>query len=335
MTRDDSRPITADIGSQSFRSRCSLSAPQISSGFGRSSRTRQHSDLHTYWSACRRGGRWFRGTAVHGDIDIIPANTPARWEMLDENDTDLLLSLPQALLDSTVVDTGDAASSVELRNRHQIRDSELETLCWAIQREMQAGYPSGRLYLDGLGLAVASRLVTRHSSVGNAPEAPKGVLSGHRLKQVLAFIEDQLAEDLSLDQIASVAGLSPSHTRTLFRRAIGVPLHQFIIQRRVELGRSLLLHSSLSIAEIAQTLVSRTRATWRGICVGFSASHQAISRAPLSAPNFSIRMCSGSLDRARKNAPISSYCGNERRDLPRGIHSERRSLGSFMLPFAL
>jgi AraC family transcriptional regulator len=200
--------------------------------------------------ACRRAGRWFRGKAVHGDIDIIPAHTPARWEMLDENDADLLLSLPQALLDSTVVDTGH---SVELRNRHQIRDSELETLCWAIQREMQAGYPSGRLYLDGLGLAVASRLVTRHSSVGNSPEKPNGVLSGHRLKQVLAFIEDQLAEDLSLNQIAAVAGLSPSHTRTLFRRAIGVPLHQFIIQRRVELGRSLLLHSSLSIAEIAQT----------------------------------------------------------------------------------
>jgi AraC family transcriptional regulator len=83
---------------------------------------------------------------------------------------------------------------------------------------MEAGYPSGRLYLDGLGLAVASRLVMRHSSVGNAPTQPNGALNGHRLKQVLTFIEDQLAEDLSLDQIASVAGLSSSHTRTLFRR---------------------------------------------------------------------------------------------------------------------
>lgn len=204
--------------------------------------------------ACRRGGRWFRGTAVHGDIDIIPANTPARWEMFDKNDTaELLVSLPPLLLDRILVDTRSSAFPIELRNRHQIRDSELETLCWAIQREMQADYPSGRLYLDGIGLAVASRLVTRHSSMENVLEVPNGVLSGHRLKQVLAFIEDQLAEDLSLDQVASVAGLSPSYTRTLFRRATGVPLHQFIIQRRVELGRFLLLHSSLSIAEIAQT----------------------------------------------------------------------------------
>lgn len=203
--------------------------------------------------ACRRGGRWFRGTAVHGDIDIIPSNTPARWEMLEKNETaELLISLPALLLDRATTDMRGSASPIELRNRHQIRDSELETLCWAIQREMQGAYPSGRLYLDGLGLAVASRLVSRHSSVQNALGTPKGVLDGHRLKRVLAFIEDQLTEDLSLDQIASVAGMSSSHTRALFRRAMCLPLHQFILKRRVELGRSMLLHSSLSVAEIAQ-----------------------------------------------------------------------------------
>jgi AraC family transcriptional regulator len=40
--------------------------------------------------ACRRDGRRFSGTAVHGDIDIIPARTAARWEMHDDNDTALL-----------------------------------------------------------------------------------------------------------------------------------------------------------------------------------------------------------------------------------------------------
>jgi AraC family transcriptional regulator len=36
---------------------------------------------------CRRCGEQFSGTAVHGDIDIIPAHTPIRWEVLGENDT--------------------------------------------------------------------------------------------------------------------------------------------------------------------------------------------------------------------------------------------------------
>jgi AraC family transcriptional regulator len=80
---------------------------------------------------------------------------------------------------------------------------------------------------------------------------PTATLSGHRLKQVLSFIEDQLAEDLSLDQIAVVARLSPSHLKPLFRQAMGMPVHQYVIQRRIDRARALLTQDNLTMAEIA------------------------------------------------------------------------------------
>jgi AraC family transcriptional regulator len=200
---------------------------------------------------CWRGGKRYIGTAVHGDIDIIPACTPARWEMRDENDTALLLSLPQTLLHAVAHQSGLDATRLEIRNRFQVRDTELEALSWAMKREMEAGYPSGRLYLDGLALAAASRLVTRHSSVTKLTEQRSEGLSGHRLKQVLSFIEEHLAEDLSLEQIAAVAGVSASHMKALFRISMGMPVHQYVIQRRVERAKALIMQDSLSTAEIA------------------------------------------------------------------------------------
>jgi AraC family transcriptional regulator len=200
---------------------------------------------------CRRDGKQYSGTAVHGDIDIIPAQTPSRWEMHDENDMALLLSLPQKLLCSVAEESGLDASRMEIRNRFQIRDSELEALSWAMKREMESGQPSGRLYLDGLTLAIASRLVTQHGSTAKAAAERNEGLSGHRLKQVLAFIEDQIAEDLSLEQIAAVAGVSTSHVKTLFRTAMGVPVHQYVIQRRVERAKMLLMQDGMSMAEVA------------------------------------------------------------------------------------
>jgi AraC family transcriptional regulator len=182
---------------------------------------------------CRRDGKQYSGTAVHGDIDIIPAQTPSRWEMHDENDMALLLSLPQKLLCSVAEESGLDASRMEIRNRFQIRDSELEALSWAMKREMESGQPSGRLYLDGLTLAIASRLVTQHGSTAKAAAERNEGLSGHRLKQVLAFIEDQIAEDLSLEQIAAV------------------PVHQYVIQRRVERAKMLLMQDGMSMAEVA------------------------------------------------------------------------------------
>jgi len=120
-----------------------------------------------------------------------------------------------------------------------------------LKAEMESNYPSGRLYTDSLGVSVASRLVSTHSSVAQHSVAQSGGLGGRRLKQTLAYIEDHLSEDLSLAHIASVSGVSASHFKTLFRQSAGVPLHQYVVQRRVERAKDLLMQDKLSIAEIA------------------------------------------------------------------------------------
>jgi AraC family transcriptional regulator len=203
--------------------------------------------------ACRRGGRNYSGTAVHGDIDIIPAHTAMRWEMRDQNDRCLLMTLPDTLLQTVAAESDLNAARMEIIDRWQVRDNELETLSWSIKREIDSGFPSGRVYLDGLTLAVASRLVMRHSSVAQTNEQRQGGLVGQRLKQVLSFIEEQLGEDLSLEKIAAIARVSPSHLNSLFRKSIGLPVHRYIIQRRVEKAKTLLQKDGLSLAEIALT----------------------------------------------------------------------------------
>jgi AraC family transcriptional regulator len=76
-------------------------------------------------------------------------------------------------------------------------------------------------------------------------------LDGRRLKQILSFIEDQLAENLSLAQIADAAGLSASRLKVLFRASTGLPVHQYVIQRRVERAKDLLRKDHLSVADVA------------------------------------------------------------------------------------
>ena len=109
--------------------------------------------------------------------------------------------------------------------------------------------------MEGLALAFASRVVAQHSSVGELANTGKPhrteELRGRRLKQVLAFIEQQLSEDLSLERIAAAAGISTSHVKTLFRNAMGMPVHQYVIQRRVERAKTLLMQDRLTITEIA------------------------------------------------------------------------------------
>jgi AraC family transcriptional regulator len=201
--------------------------------------------------SCRRGGESHTGSAVHGDIDIVPAYTAARWEIHDQNDTALILSLPPSLLDVVAEEHGFDSRRVVVRNRFQVRDPQLENIGWALKTEMESNYPSGRLYVESLAVSVASRLVSAYSSVAQHMPQQTGGLGGRRLKQTLAYIEDNLSEDLSLSQLASIAGISASHFKTLFRESAGVPLHQYVIQRRIDRAKDLLMAGKLSIAEIA------------------------------------------------------------------------------------
>jgi AraC family transcriptional regulator len=64
-------------------------------------------------------------------------------------------------------------------------------------------------------------------------------------------VEDNLSQDLSLKELADVAGVSVSHIKTTFREAVGLPVHQYVIQRRVDRAQMLLREGKLPISRIA------------------------------------------------------------------------------------
>jgi AraC family transcriptional regulator len=200
--------------------------------------------------ACRRGGYRHAGRAVYGDIDIIPAGTPSIWEMSGK-DTALLLRLSPSLLRTAAHELGADPERVEIRNRFQMRDDAIENIGWALKAEMEAGYPSGQLYLDGMALSLAARLVRCHSSLAVEERRLNGRMAGARLRRVLAYIEDNLARDLSLSELASVAELGVSHLKASFRETVGLPVHQYVIRRRVERAKHLLRDGKLSISQVA------------------------------------------------------------------------------------
>lgn len=72
-----------------------------------------------------------------------------------------------------------------------------------------------------------------------------------RLQAVLAFIRENLAQELSISQLAEQAGVSPAHFRRLFQSAMGLPPHRYVMNARLEHARNLLMQTDLPILHIA------------------------------------------------------------------------------------
>lgn len=199
---------------------------------------------------CRRAGQRHRGTTIHGNLEIIPPNLGGVWE-IKSPDTALVIGLKLRLLHRIVEESGGDPGKLQVFNRFEVRDPQIEHIGWALKAEMENGYPSGRTYMDALATGLATRIVRNHSSLARAPRPMKAAMAGRKLKAVLGYIEDHLGRDLGIGEIADVAGLSVSHFKTLFRKSQGMPPHQYLIRRRVERAAMQLRGSDMPIGEIA------------------------------------------------------------------------------------
>jgi AraC family transcriptional regulator len=199
---------------------------------------------------CRVAGLEQSRLQSRGDADLVPAGESGTWED-DRTARILRLVLAPSLIASTARDMGLYDDRVEFAPRFQIRDPRIHFVACAIEAEIDAPVPSDPLYGDSLAIALASHLIRRHrASVDPIAEPDRG-LSPRALARVVEYIEAHLDGALSLRELATVAGVSASHFKTLFKRSIRMSAHTYVVRRRVERARALIEEGRMPLAEVA------------------------------------------------------------------------------------
>jgi AraC family transcriptional regulator len=200
--------------------------------------------------ACRIDNRVRQGPQVEGHICVLPAGMKSRW-MMTRPAQALILRLTPALLQDTANAMGLSARDAELVPSIQMRDPYIERIAWMLQAEHATAYPSGRIFADSLASALAARLLGLQSLKAASVPKTNRALPPRRLRNVIDYIEAHLDANITLTELATVAGFSLSHFKSLFKQAVGLPVHRYVLGRRVERARALLLAGEKTMVEIA------------------------------------------------------------------------------------
>jgi AraC family transcriptional regulator len=116
---------------------------------------------------------------------------------------------------------------------------------WALCDEEET--PS-RLLVRAAGCEILAELCR----LSGAPFAPvNGGLAPGAKRRCLDLMRARLSEDLSLDELAAEAKLSPFHFARMFKQSVGVPPRVYLTQLRMEKASELLQFTELSVMEIA------------------------------------------------------------------------------------
>lgn len=166
---------------------------------------------------------------------------PAGSEGLCEYDDDLefaFISLDERILDEFGVSRGFEFEAIV---------GELDPLLVSLSLNAGSFIGGDSLYRETMLRALAAQIV---QSVRPMPAWQSGV-EDRRLRRVLDFIHDNLAEDISLAAMSDMAAMSATTFSKAFRRELGASPLQYVIGARLELASVLLRTTRLSVAEIA------------------------------------------------------------------------------------
>ena len=194
----------------------------------------------------RRGERAVRA----GDVSVACAGRSREW-MGTTDGTTLVLSVEPSFLDRILARVGDRAGGhVELQEVFGCSDAKLATIATTLWDEARQASVGSQLYAQSAITQLGLHLIRRYARA--RPEAASSIpMPPHKLRLVKAHVEGNLAEDLSVEALARLAGMSPFHFAHAFRAATGMPPHKYVVQRRMEEAKALLMETDLTLAQIA------------------------------------------------------------------------------------
>jgi len=135
-----------------------------------------------------------------------------------------------------------------------IHDDLIRQIGRTLADEIREPSAAGHVLADSLAISLVARLAQKYSSDwsrGTDPVPVKARLDELRVRRVIDFMTENVDQDISIDDLASVACLSPFHFIRMFRKAVGKTPSRYLNELRLERAKTLLVLGKAPLVDIA------------------------------------------------------------------------------------
>lgn len=197
------------------------------------------------------GDRQHTSPCTRGDVCIVPAGHPFFWQWQRDDHYVRIQINPQCFEQLAQETINWDADQIELLPKFRVRHTQIEQLSLMLVDELRNSSSAGHLYVDSLATALIVQLLRNFSAPESQVVPCEGGLSDRQMLQVADYVNEHLAQEIKISELAQLTRMSHFHFSRLFKQALGISPHQYVIEQRVEKAKQLLKQSQLAIMEIA------------------------------------------------------------------------------------
>jgi AraC family transcriptional regulator len=214
-----------------------------------------HNHLKLSLSLSGTGSVWRHGAGQRNattlSFCIAPPGLTTDWQISSRAEAFHLYIHQSALHRAIVNGLGRDPAQVEIPERIFFEDDHLYRHIHSTFLHTDWREPANRLALTSAAYCTLDHLLARHSTV-TSTNPVKGGLTPSTLRRVDEFVRSHLAQPLSISDIASITGLSEFHFARMFKKSTGESPHSYVLRRRADFAKQLLVSSRMALVEIAK-----------------------------------------------------------------------------------
>jgi AraC family transcriptional regulator len=196
-------------------------------------------------------GIWHTDSMRYGTVSIIRRDVEIQSAVPSNAVPTMVLELDNSKLQHVAPDDSLAIDQ-SLETAQVTNDGRLAALMSAMCMEVRDGCPSGRLYGESLSIALLKYIAARYATPGTLRR--ESSLSPRQRRIIYDYVLANLADDISVSELAATLSMSPSHFTRVFKVTFGMTPYRFVMQQRIEGAKGMLKEAKLSANDVSAAL---------------------------------------------------------------------------------
>ncbi len=203
------------------------------------------------WSLAERriDGKWQTEVQRRGSVAYVPDGCKHSVRYLRPLGALCFVTLSRSLVASVAEELNQPGFRGRPRFAKET-DASLLNAFECMDRELRDGNPNGTLFAQNYGRMLAAHLVMGYGSAERSQSGPRN-LPHKKMKWLDEYIDANLAEKITLEELARQVDLSPYYFTRLFKASAGMAPYQYVLHKRIEFARECLRLDQQSIQDVA------------------------------------------------------------------------------------
>ncbi len=185
------------------------------------------------------------------EIIVTPAGVRSGWRWYEKSKVIVITLEPEKLQRFAQSEVGVLLTGSQLRNLPLFTDPDICQAGVMLRDALISQDVGSEILFESLARVFLVKLIQKYGDRTEEEIIFAGGFTAQHYKRVLDFVAGHYKGTITVEDLASIAALSPSHFSRLFKQTIGQSPMQFVMAYRVEQAKKQLSHQDLPLSDIA------------------------------------------------------------------------------------